>query len=1024
MRITYNILMNLELFVTCHADGTFGITNDATIGLIPPYQVWVCSPDASGPTRDAKVGKIYLHPSMRDAIRSNVPELGGVSTHPLQLLMTTHLGDASSGVFYRSTVPPEYDSALDEVHLAHVDYKMGDTRHSLGTHNSDPIEMGDKVRLLAKETSGMHCDTSIFGGALVTLDGDHVKYTAGKGQGMHTVPMAMWAPEFADLGDLRMPSREKKNLIQLVKETRAADDTMIVTKWRNLSLMASRGGTYIRFFTKAWLDFMQTQLMEELGGCTTVVDTAAVTDWLIARVTPTPAPGPHECANSDTVEVENRASSVIVGDTFLCSGDYDELDDKFFSMVRRYAGTWPPEVATHEGKALSTSCVKIPGATRVLYLVGNSSRTINPIISHSLSAQEIMAFIDHYAVRVGAFEDAMIGFELAAAFGLRTRVGRLDGIASHKSVGIDAMWSNGGLKLPSDNTLSAFFQPFLEVENPSAEIHTLTTDSPHRVLALAARFHMWQSISTQTAWLAGNITKEMLFAAVTPQVDKGKSAVQINELTRLLGGSVRLPKMMMMQLACSVWMFGFRMRTNAIKCISFPDAQLCGTQFLRGVHGDKCVPTVWLGFEGLDVSFNMPDLYVPPLPGHVIKQTPIGGYPYEPQPSERDNAARLARAIAPLIDGAWIGDGGPAYSANFYAQVANLKKINWEKPTNRNLPKAATEHSLTYVHFGSDGVLLRPGQFPTFDPLTGIQQSWAVKWPSECDEAMRNVTFQRANSTRTYQFSFPFGAYAEDPSIITRLLPELVDMFIGKVEMEVKSHPIYNVEPSIASDAQLGSSAPGNDNRVDGDFTWRTVGGAGRSAGNRVSKSALYMKPAAPSGERVLTENRFEHLPIERSLKRSSDRKSPDESLTTKDEVMSAAPKPRLPQVTKPTDDEALDAAIRLAKEERELGIGSVEHVEPMTKKDEDGQRIESKYSRDDSRWNDLVGVDQLKSSLIDDAKGMAQKNAETRKLNTRLEHIHESKEAPPGRIKLDTDDAMKTMLEYDRLKKRDRSEN
>jgi len=645
---------------------------------------------SGGPTRDAKVGKIYLHPSMRDAIRSNVPEMGGVSTHPLQLLLTTHLGDASNGVFYRSTVPHEYDSALDEVHLARVDERMVGENIRTSQNDGYPIEMGDRVRMLTKEVSGMHADTSVFGGALVTLGNDAKVYRVSKGQGMNTVPLAMWAAEFADLGDLRMPSREKKNLIQLVKETRAADDTTIVTKWRNLLNMAGRGSTYLRFFVKAWLDFMQTQLIEELGDCDIApVDNVAI-EWLVARVLPVQAPGPHECANNDTIEVENRASSIIMGETFLCSGDYDELDDKFYGLVRRYAGSWPPEIATHQGKTMSTSAIEIPGARRIMYLVGNSTRNIDPTLARGLTSQEILAFIDHYATRVGAFEDAMVGFELASAFGLRTRIGRLEGIGSVKSHGIDAMWSSGGLRLPSDNSLAAFFQPFNEVENPSAEIHTMTTDTPHRVLALAARYHMWQSISTQTSWIASNITKEMLEAAIDPRIDNGKSSVQVNELTRLLGGAVRLPKLMMMQLACSVWMFGFRMRTNSIRCITFTDPQLCGKQFLNACRGTKCVPAVWLGFEGLDVSFNMPDVYVPPLPGHVIKQTPIGGYPYEPQPSERDNAARLARAIAPLIDGAWIGDGGPAYSANFYAQVTVLKRLNWEKPTNRNLPKAAT----------------------------------------------------------------------------------------------------------------------------------------------------------------------------------------------------------------------------------------------------------------------------------------------------------------------------------------------
>jgi len=522
-------------------------------------------------------------------------------------------------------------------------------------------------------------------------------------------------------------------------------------------------------------------------------------------------------------------------------------------------------------------------------------------------------------------------------------------------------------------------------------------------------FHAWASTSSQAAFIAANITYDVIGVShgvyTMPEV-----TVFLREGVRPLNGGLRVSKTMMLQLAQSLWQYGFRIRSDAAECIYYTKGLLCDVETFRSLRSEKAVPACWFGWEFISTMVNMSDHMVPPLPDRTIKQSPFGGYPYEPRVEERDHGVRLARAVAPICEYPYLGDGGAHYSANYYSQVADVTRSWWKKPTNRNLP-GGTHEEETDVYSKTSLNLIVPGQFPSFDAGNNQQLSWGLVWDGGVDHKMKDVTFQVPNKTDTYTFEFPYGNIAEDPTKCIMLMTELLDAFANVQEVVVRPAPIFALEPSVIADdpGAMGPSAPGNDPRVGSDG-WIRIGDRSKSSYNKRAQKVM-------GNESVPTHNPYDVLPVSRP-KRSKAQVERESDLTTAAKVLSAAPPTRTVPKVEESEDQVLDEAFKLAEKERKA-LPKPEVVEKTSEEDLPSKRVPQQ-----GPWDDDTRTQKWKRNL--NADGRAESSKAGMLENEKVVQLARTREAEhsPLRFKLDTDIAKDMQDDYQRLKGKDKHLN
>ncbi|UUV42299.1 MAG: putative capsid protein [Utsjoki toti-like virus] len=605
-------------------------------------------------------------------------------------------------------------------------------------------------------------------------------------------------PEFAALNSMTLDS-ETKSMIQLMGNYR----DISVNNWHahinTLLGAAGHGGSLVTFYVKAWLDFMLRDFEARVGKkereLVPIANTLAALKYLKRKK------APQDTADTDVEYVTANVDAFTNGSKHLFSLSRVGEPANMVKMARRYASAWPQEdfklmvteqsqtIIDEEGnehvlaepKAYEhhhiASLIKIPGAEEFVVLKGstNTAEITNDAYTPK-SREEILGFMNYHMNKTGSYYDCMVAFELASAMAMGGQQSILYGYTRHDSW-VDAMWSGGDIRLPTDNTLKAFFQPFVSNLIPGSMAVDLVKTDSKLIFPMMRHLHLMISMARQETLMMTSITRECY---ISPN-DKAKQ--HLHEMTDKKGNREMYSRVDALTATNSSWMWGFGLRDQTLRAFSFPQDWAKAGTWIHDVK-EHCIPAMWSGLEGVQFALSINERYMPAITGMGVRWPKDKAHPlYHGQ--DRPKEVRLARTAPPLAEFYWSNDSGPARNANVYwacvsAYDMGMSRSMWQKPYQANFP----DKPETFIDVDSCvGVgmthLLAPGQFPTYDPTTGEQYAWGVKLPETIPETeARRLVLGASDCGMHVAFQNPFGAIVEDMSRITYYIPAIEEYFM------------------------------------------------------------------------------------------------------------------------------------------------------------------------------------------------------------------------------------------------------
>lgn len=637
--------------------------------------------------------------------------------------------------------------------------------------------------------------------------------------------------------------------------------------------LANGKSRYLRFYVQAWLDFFSQGWTD---GNVNPAPELGLVDVYFQNAHPATAfaGGPHGVAANLVPRMfggeemywdEQRANGPNYNDvanhTTFFLDMVEGYDEHFIKWVTATAQTrlrlsGRVHVSNHDEYALARE-VSTFGVTSVMVHLGDKMMpTIDNAFAakwqagrpecsldiYRMSSYTQMGYMHRFAAKTNSASDMMKAFEIVNTLvvGFYSRnlhtTANETGIVNTGGQTVRATLTNV-MSLPHDETLQEYYKPFY-VNRP--DVTSLTPFLDIRkdeiwFLTLLNAYH--NALALGWAYKVCSITK---------------SCVESYELNSGNERQAHYERMMARPAPEDFSTFDSAY-TNAMAWISGhkPTTWLIlGQQHRRGV-GFDIGRSVWnfkrshhFGVFCMPVHLmwsvkSLPDFYMLPTPGAVVKWPEGGAYPMRNN-LEAVRDVRLSNTWAPDSCPLWVQDGGAEYSAQFYHacnarddyrgrqgnEGAHVFFNGWDKPREYNHPRDPNIVPISNWR-GLGGMFILPGQMSTYNSETRNTRAFGAS-ADRGSYPHTQVMQQVPNVTPTIAFPHIIARKTEGTPIVNWHLGVLISEdgeYKGSVVVKQQDVAMWNPEPETWQRAtsgqgqykmgkQLGPSAIPNDNNT------------------------------------------------------------------------------------------------------------------------------------------------------------------------------------------------------------------
>lgn len=501
---------------------------------------------------------------------------------------------------------------------------------------------------------------------------------------------------------------------------------------------ARTGTSYVRFFTKMWLDMFSCAAMGNMDVVMSDLDEATGPEAFICNKGPVGEDG-----HGGEEAIFDNLGSVTEGNTFIL--DMTGVASAHLKNIAyTYAGKWPRRTYSrrnHHETPIAQRCL-LTGATKICVHIG--ARVLpDPIeftyIAHR-SASSVLDDIRMFVAHVNGVEDAMIGLEIASlmAFGCANRV--RGSLLMDTAVGDDRaryVISRLGLYkdeivLPVDATAGEYFRPMVKPLDKTKHMFMFMSRSINVLINYGLYFATCQSIALTWALYATSLPAGCF--AYPPLANSVNH--RLNLIYKNNCGS--FSPLHTVWLNASALLYGMRPHKMTLLSLDFTTLVEANNDDRTAMrfHRKHAVPINTMWFTIYKYMFCMPDFLALPNENTVVKwpkNKPL------PLASSRgyDNDFRLGATLALVEERPWLGDGGAGYSAQFYASISADGVVResptgmtfkcWNKPHQYELPANTVDVVVRRLP-GALAPFLIPGQLNGYNHTARFTRAFGVHY--------------------------------------------------------------------------------------------------------------------------------------------------------------------------------------------------------------------------------------------------------------------------------------------------------
>jgi len=589
---------------------------------------------------------------------------------------------------------------------------------------------------------------------------------------------------------------------------------------------ARKGTSYVRFFTKMWLDFFSCSAMSHID--TVMSDLAADTapQAFICNKGPV-----NEAGHGGEEQIFGSISDVMNGDTFILDMT-NTGSDHLKNIAYTYAGQWPRRRYSrrnHHERPIAMN-VQLSGSAKLCVHIGARALP-NPINFTYLAHRTGNAVLDDirmFCAHVNGVDDAMIALEIASLLAFGTANHRDSSLMMERAVGDDAdryCISRLGLYkdeilLPTDATSAEYFRPMCKPLDKTKSMTLFMSRPTNVILNYALYFATSQSLAltwalTATSTPAGCFTFPRL-AGAAHHCQNIMYKAHANDYSPLHTVWIN----------ASALMFGMRPHKITILTLDFNTLVEAnnGDRTALRFHRKHAIPINTMWFTMYKYMFCMPDFLALPNENTVVKWPKNKPLPVASSRGH-DNDFRLGATLTLVEERPWLGDGGAGYSAQFYASISadgvirehptGMTFVAWNKPHQYELPTNTTNIVVRRLP-GILSPFLIPGQFNGYNHTARFTRAFGVHYDAG-NSLIQSIAQQNKGSSVYIR--------VRPGNIVNRETDDVIYALIDYINTETQEQtydlisvtdaPVLSgnrmIRETISNDAVMGDAAYAND---------------------------------------------------------------------------------------------------------------------------------------------------------------------------------------------------------------------